>query len=235
MQALEAYPYPDRLPGPLVFKRALALVEAGRFEDAERLFAGRFFAREEFGTNVRQVWVEVELQKALALAQHQECAPARELAEDLGRERPGLPFTKDGLEAFTQGARMQYLIGQLFETCGDAEAARVHWEKAAAAVDAYPQPNVAFAHRAAKRLGGGRPDAVRPRVEAALESWANRLAVGTNLPGPNAVGQGLLLRELGREAEAQAKFREALLLPDKVMSHYMSRLALAEIGEAQAR
>ena len=35
----------------LVFKLALALVEVGRLEDVGRLFPGRVFPREEFGTN----------------------------------------------------------------------------------------------------------------------------------------------------------------------------------------
>ena len=68
---------------------------------------------------------------------------------------------------------------------------------------------------------------MRPRVEAALAAWANRLVVGTNFPGAERQRQGLMLRALGREAEAKAKLREALLLPDKVMSHYLSRAALA--------
>ena len=164
VRALEAYPHQDRLPGALVFKRVLALVEAGRTEDAEGLFAGRFFAREEFGTNVRQVWVEVEVQKARALARRQDCEGARHVTEGLGREVPGLPFTKDGLEPFAHGARTQYLVGQLLETCGDVAAARTHWEKAAAAPDAYPQANLAFAHAAARRLG--RPDRKSTRLNS---------------------------------------------------------------------
>ena len=78
-------------------------------------------------------------------------------------------------------------------------------------------------------------DGVKPRIEAALEAWANRLVVGTNFPGANAAGQGLFLRELGREGEAQAKLREALLLPDKVMSHYLSREALADLGGHESK
>jgi len=122
-------------------------------------------------------------------------------------------------------------LGEVLAACGDAGAARARFEKAAAALDAYPQPQVAFAQRAAERLG--RPEATKPRVEAALEAWANRLVVGTNFPGANAAGQGLFLRALGRESDAEAKFREALLLPDKVMSHYLSREALAEMKAAK--
>jgi tetratricopeptide (TPR) repeat protein len=228
VRALQAYPDPKALPGPLVLKEALALVEAGRGDEAETLFPGRFFAREEFGTNVRQVWVEIRVQKALALAHRKDCDAARQATDELGREQAGLAFTKDGLQPFVDGARTQYLVGEVLSACGDDVEARRHWEGAATAEDAYPQPHVAYAYRAARRVGADRAAAVEPRVQAALQSWANRLVVGTNFPGANACGQGLMLRALGREEEARAKFREALLLPDKLMSHYLSREALAE-------
>ncbi|HSD29467.1 MAG TPA: hypothetical protein VLL75_19345, partial [Vicinamibacteria bacterium] len=230
LAALEAYPRLEALPAPLVFKRVLALVEVGRFEDAERALAGRFFPREEFGTNVRQVFVEARIQKALARARAQDCGAARNLVAAIGSEAAGLPFTRDGLSAFADTARIQYLAGEVQASCGDVPAARRHWERAAAAADAYPQPNLAFALAAARRLGGGRPDAVRLRVEQALAAWANRLRVGTNFPGPNACGQGLMLLALGRDGEAREKLEEALRLPDRILSHYLSRAALRGEG-----
>jgi len=226
VQALQAYPEPQKLPGSLVFKLALALVEAGRLPEAEAQFPGRFFAREEFGTNVRQVYIEVQVQKALGQAGAKACATARETVAGLGREVTGLAFTREGLDAFVDAPRTQFLVGEVLERCGDSAGARARWEKASQAGDAYPQPNLAYAYRAAERLG--RADAVKPRVEAALQSWTNRLAVGTGYPGPNACGQGLMLQALGRDEEAHSKLREALLLPDKLMSHYLSRGALAE-------
>jgi tetratricopeptide (TPR) repeat protein len=230
LAALEAYPRLEALPASLVFKRVLALVEVGRFEDAERALAGRFFPREEFGTNVRQVFVEARIQKALARARARDCREAGSLVAALDRQAPGLPFTKDGLSAFVDTARIQYLSGEVQALCGDAAAATRHWEKAATAADAYPQPNLAFALAAARHLGGDRPHAVRPRVEQALASWANRLTVGTNFPGPNACGQGLMLLALGRDEEARGKLEEALRLPDRILSHYLSRAALARKG-----
>jgi tetratricopeptide (TPR) repeat protein len=228
--ALDAYPRPEMLPAALVFKRALALVEIGKYDEARMLFPGRFFAREEFGTNPRQVWVEVKIQEALALARNHECARARADIQGLGREEPGLSFTKDGLAAFVDSPRIQFLVGEVSSQCGDEAAARAAWEKAALAADSYPNPSLAFALLAAKQIGGGAAERVRPKVDAAVAAWTNRLAVGTNFPGPNASGQGLMLKALGREEEAEVKLRQALLLPDKVMSHYLSRAALAATG-----
>ncbi len=228
--AFDAFPRPQALPGALVFKRALALVEAGKYEEAKALFPGRFFAREEFGTNPRQVLVEVKLQAALARSREHDCAGARDGIASLGREEPGMAFTKDGLSAFVDAPRIQFLVGEALAACGDEGGARGLWSKAAEASDSYPNPNLAFALLAAKRLGGDAPERVRPKVEAAVAAWTNRLTVGTNFPGPNASGQGLMLLALGRDAEADAKLRQALLLPDKAMSHYLSRAALADGG-----
>ena len=189
--ALEAYPRPDELPGALVFKRALALVEAGRGAEAEALFPGRFFAREEFGTNVRQVWVEIGTQKAASLARAGQCDAARQTLEHSVERGRASPSPRTACSPSSTGARTQYLVGEVLAACGDAQGAREHWEKAAAAADAYPQPHVAFAYKAALRLGDERTAAVRPRVEAALAAWANRLVVGTNFPGANACGPGV--------------------------------------------
>ena len=51
--------------------------------------------------------------------------------------------------------------------------------------------------------------------------------LGTNYPGPNTTGQAYFLHILGEEEQARQQSRAALLLPDKMMSHYRSRLALA--------
>jgi hypothetical protein len=167
------------------------------------------------------------VQRALALARAGRKDEARSVVETLGSEDPALPFTKSGLPAFLDSARVQLLIGAVHERCGDAAEARQHWQAAARRGDSYPHPDAAFAYAAAKRLGDGSDVEARKRLETALEGWRNRLVVGTNFPGANATGQGFFLRALGREDEARAKFRDALLMPDKVMSHYLSRGALA--------
>ena len=230
VRALERFPEPAALPPELVLKLALALVETGRFDEAEALFPGRFFPRAEFGTNVRQVYLEVKLQRALRLAGQGETLAALDVAGTLGRPVAGLDFTRDGVEAFVEAARTQLVLGEIHSLCGDEEGARRHWEKAATAEDRYPYPDSAYAVMAAHRLGAS-PEEGRERLEATIQAWENRLVVGTSFPGPNALGRGLCLRGLGREDEAHARLEEALYLPDKMMSHYLSRIALRREGQ----
>ncbi len=193
--------YPESpLPSTLVFKLALALAEAGRFAEAEALFPGRFFPREEFGTNVRQVYLEVELRRAFALAREGRSDEAAALAATFGQPVPGLEFTKDGLAAFVDAPRFQYYCGELQALLGNDAAAREHWTRAAAGRD-FRQ--TAFAYRAAQQAqagGGG-------RVAAAARDGARR---GRPLPlprGPLPRGRHLRPRPVAARARPDARGR----------------------------
>jgi tetratricopeptide (TPR) repeat protein len=112
--------YPDRktLPAALVYKLALALAEAGRFDEAEQQFADRFFPREVGGVNVRQVYLEVRVRRAQALAAKGDCPRALDIVNHLGDTVTGLPFTQDGLWTFIVSARFHQMIGEARKPCG---------------------------------------------------------------------------------------------------------------------
>ena len=222
--ALRRYPGSE-LPPALVYKLSLALAEAGRFGEAEPLFPGRFFPREEFGTNVRQVYLELKLREAMALAHAGRKAEAEALAAAFGRPVAGFDFTKDGMVAFVEAPRFQYYCGELQSLLGNDAAAREHWRKAEAGRDLR---QAAFAYRAAQRLADASETVWRPRLEAALAEADTYLFRGGHYPALATCSRGLLLRSLGRTAEGDAALREVFTLPDKGMPHYMARLALQE-------
>jgi tetratricopeptide (TPR) repeat protein len=223
------YPDPASMPPELLQRLALALAETGRAEEGEALLAGKFFPREEWGTNVRQVFVEIRLQKALALARARRSAEALATLATLEQEVPGFTFTKDGLDAFVRTPRAQYAAGEIATLAGDASAARAFWTAAAAGKEGFFR-GLPYAYLAARRLGGADEGAWRERLEAALQESETFLAAGTSFPGVVVQSQGLLLKALGREDEARERFRKALLLPDQRLSHHLARRALAEAG-----
>ena len=222
--ALRRYPATP-LPSTLVYKLALALAEAGRFAEAEALFPGRFFPREEFGTNVRQVYLEVKLRQAFALAREGRKAEASALAASFGQPVPGFDFTNDGMAAFVAAPRFQYYRGELQALLGNDAAAREHWKRAAAGRD-FRQ--TAFAYRAAQRLGEASDAAWRPRLEAALAEADLYLFRGGHYPAVATCARGMLLRALGRTAEGDEALRQVFVLPDKGLPHHIARLALQE-------
>ena len=129
VQVLEKFPDLANAPSSLIFELILNLAEAGDFQRAESLFHNRFFPREEGGTNVRQVWIEVELQKMLAAAKAGHCADALVAAEHLGSPAPDLSFTRDGLEPILQSARTNYQLGTVYSSCSKPEEAAKKFQR----------------------------------------------------------------------------------------------------------
>ena len=116
-RAILSFPDQKALPTALVFRLATALAEAGRVEEAERQFEGRFFAREEGGVNVRQVYLEVRARRAAALAAQGRCADALDLVFHLAQPVAGLAFTRDGLEPFLNRGVVAELIAKVRAGC----------------------------------------------------------------------------------------------------------------------
>jgi len=117
-KALLSYPDQKALPASLVYKLALLLAEAGRYDEAEQQFAGRFFPRVEGGINVRQIWIEVRARRAESLAQAKDCREALAITDGLSRPVAALPFTKDGLEPFLKQPKLAGIIDSVRKACG---------------------------------------------------------------------------------------------------------------------
>jgi len=222
VSALDHYPDKQNMPTNLVYELALNLAEAGDFDRAEDLFHNRFFLRAEGGTNVRQVWIEVRLQHALALAKSGRCDAALEIGSGLGAAVPGLDFTHDGMQPFLRSARTAYLLGQLDQSCGQTQQAQAQFQRAASAA---ALGQLAWAFLAAKKTGNYDQAAWRTRLSSALPAGEG---AGSSL---QAYASAMLQRELGNEAAAEAGFRKALLLPDSQMAYHLCRLALSGEGK----
>ena len=116
-QALLAYPERGSVPAVLAFTAAGLLAEAGRFDDAERQLAGRFFSREEGGTNVRQVYLDIRLARARSLASRRDCAQASRVLDHLADPVSSLPFTRDGLRPLVDAAGFKHSVAEVRAAC----------------------------------------------------------------------------------------------------------------------
>ena len=220
-EILEKYPDLANAPSGLIFELILNLSEAGDFQRAESLFHNRFFPREEGGTNVRQVWVEIEVQKLLAMARNGRCAEAQATADHLGTAVDGLPFTRDGLGPFLQSARTNYLVGTAYDSCGRSEEAKQKFKNASTAT---APDELLWAWLAAKKLSGTDEKQWRERLHSALAQVENR-SENSSYPGWWDYTAGALAAVLGQEKEANQRFQKALLLPDRMLSYHLTRLA----------
>ena len=227
VEALERYPEVVNVPSDLVYELALNRAEAGDFEAAKRLFHNRFFPRKEGGTNVRQIWVEVRLQEALSRQRTGDCETALREIRNLGTEVPGLQFTRDGLTPILDSTRPQYLLGLITSGCKQPEEARRHFERAAKETR---EGQITWAYAAARKLGESSTGEWRQRLEAALAHTQGNSEMNSD----NSVLMytiGCIRAELGHQREADEAFQQALLLPDRMMAHHLTRLTWASTPE----
>ena len=145
-------------------------------------------------------------------------------AKNLGAEIPELSFTKDGLNPILNSARTNYLLGTVYASCGKAEDGKNKFESAASASS---PDQVRWAWLAAQNLPGFDEQQWQSRLQNALADAVGRTETSA-YPSWWMYTAGMLERDLGKEQEANATFRRALLLPDRMLAYHLTRLAQLE-------
>jgi len=222
VQALEQYPDHANTPSSLVYELILNLAESGEFDRSVAMFHNRFFPREEGGTNVRQIWLEVQIQHALSLAHSGQCSEAMNIIDDLGQPVADLPFTHDGLEHFLRSARFSYLIGSVYKSCGLSDKSGRAFQSAAGQSGL---ENAVWSMKASEQL----PNFDQSAAKEKLRNFLDRLQTNADADQSSwfFYNIGMLETALGDRERAQKEFRRALLEPDHLMAYHLTRLALA--------
>ena len=173
---------------------------------------------------MRQVWLEVQLLRALSLAKRVQCSEALNIADHLSEPVPELPFTKDGLEPFLRSARLNYLMGSLYKSCNQPDRASASFSKAA---EESNLPDAVWSWRAAQEVGKSDQNSAKQGLASSLQRLKNS-GESTSPTGWVLYNEAMLDRALGNTEQAAKEFREAILRPDQLMSYHLTRLALLE-------
>jgi len=222
VKILERYPDLSSMPTALVEELALSRAEEGNYRGAVDLFKNRFFGREEGGTNVRQVWIEVKLAEALHLGRTGNCRDAFDQMKRLASPVADLGFTQNGLKSIIESARTNFLLGELSASCGDKAEAQRRYEAASQATE---PSQVLWAWAAARKQSGYDRAQWQTRLTSALSQAESRLRT-SSLKGWWTYCIGALQIALGDEEKSRTSLREAILLPESLMSYHFARLAL---------
>lgn len=223
--ALQRYPDLSNMPAALIYELALNRSEAGDHDGAVALFRNRFFPREEGGINVRQVWIEVRLQQALALARERKCNAALRAGGQLDTEVPGLEFTRDGLATILDSPRVNFLLGEMQLSCGRAQQASEHFHRAA---EASGLPQIRWVWEASRKLENYDAAQWRERLETALAQAELNLESGSNTVWWLYTA-AMLEQALGRAEAARARFKQVFLLPDRMLVYHLSRVGQVSV------
>ena len=223
VDALQKYPDLEKMPSNLVFELALNRAESGQFDQANALFKDRFFPRQEGGTNVREVWIEVQLQRALERSKSGRCDEALAIAEKIGTPVPGIEFTKDGLQPFLESARTSYELGEMNLQCKRPEQAKNFFSRAATKTGA---GDIVWAWLAARHMAEFKQEQWILRLQAALRQ-ADAMTGTSSFAGWWIFNRAMINRALGREKEAESDLREVFLVPDRLLSYHLARQAMS--------
>jgi tetratricopeptide (TPR) repeat protein len=110
--------FPGSAPAAsLIFQLARDLADAGRYDDAQKELATRFIPLEEGGASQLDIYLEIKLKQANALAANHQCGTARNLIQHLDDPAPQLSLTKEALALALRSPRMQKQIADAQASC----------------------------------------------------------------------------------------------------------------------
>ncbi len=206
-------------------KYALGLLADGHLDDAAAVFQAANFPDEKQDQLVREAYIEIQVQRIAALGRGKRCTDATTAEDHLGDEDPNLPFTFHGFGPILKGLRVQYDLAGLEVQCGREKDAKKILAKLAKSSKEVSDPDFVVPILAAARIESAVE--LRARIDMALEQV--RAALNTNSDRSTLLySQGMLLRAVGREGEAQKSLGEALASNPPGMVGYLALKALRE-------
>jgi len=205
---------PSSMPANLVYQLALTRAEAGQYDQALALFKDRFFPSEEGGVSEEQVLFEIKLMQAEAEVTAGRCTDAEGF---LTASHPGLVINGAVAQAYVR-------MAAIAKTCQHGQQSELLLLKAAASKSA---ADSAWVDKAQKLLGTH--DAAEQKKLKALAD-AERSTDTSAFTGWWWYNIGTIQAALHHNDQARQAFDKALLLPDSLMSHHLTRAAMADLS-----
>jgi predicted Zn-dependent protease len=207
---------------------AMLAAAAGKIEEARSRFDPKIFTAEKQPDQVRQAWIEVQLQQLMYLARAGKCQAAIDGLFRLGNEDASLAFTMYGFDRYMKLAHFQYYAATVESSCHDDKNAKRRWTKVSRMTESLPSLEFVFPILAAVRLD---PTSAQPRVAAALETVRAALAKADPPSQPALLfAEAVLLSASGKEQEAASRFQHARQSADLMIQY----LSLTEMNQMLA-
>jgi hypothetical protein len=210
---------------------ALRIAAAGDINGAMSYFIPSNFPGDKQEDAVREAYIELRLRHLLASAAAKQCAGTDQAIAALEAADQRLPFTSGGFEAFTKGARFQYLLGVVEFACVDEKLARSRWEKVSKSDAGIASTDYAYPVVALAKL---EPAVATARSRTVLGFVGRQLGAAT--PGHQGAllyTQGLLQTVIGKPADAMSSFRAGAEAGPPGMVEYLNLEAIRALDSGQ--
>ena len=101
----------------MIFQLARNLADTRRYDEAQKELATRFISLEEGGASQLDVYLEIKLKQARALAAEHHCEEAHSVVQHLDDPVPQLSLTKDALALALKSPRLQKEMTGALASC----------------------------------------------------------------------------------------------------------------------
>jgi hypothetical protein len=200
---------------------AMLRATSGAIQEASDVFRTQTFSSDKQPLPVRRAYIEVQLQKLLALSDAGKCQGMDDRVEALGlNDDRDIEFTLYGFGQFIRAAHFQYYLGVVEANCGLTRQANRYWSRAAKMREPASSPDFAYPALADFRLNAAGAKAQATEAMRTLES-----AGGTD-PGVRILNRAVLLRALGQEGAALAQFTKAAQESKEMFVQYLAAVEL---------
>ena len=120
-------------------------------------------------------------------------------------------------------------MGTIAGKCGDPGQSKSYLQKAAGGQTG---ADIVWANRAQQLLGTNDPVKGRQKLQDSLAA-DERVREDNGANGWWWYNYGILQCALDQKGPARESFRRALLLPDRMMSHHLARVAMTDLGSVR--
>ena len=211
-----------------VASAAMLEAAAGKADEAGSRFDPKVFTAEKQPDQIRQAWIEVQLQRLISMARNGRCPQAMDGLFQLGNEDTSLAFTLYGFDRHMKLAHFQYYAATIESDCHDEKSAKKRWTKVSRMTESLPSLEFVFPLLAAARLDA---NAAQPKIAAGLETVRAALAQADPPSQPPLIYlEAMLLSASGKHPEATSRFRQALKSGDLMVQY----LSLTEMNRRSA-
>jgi hypothetical protein len=160
---------------------------------------------------VRQAYIEVQLQRLLSLAQSKKCDEALSGIDGLGN---------NGFDKFVKYPHFQYYLGVVEERCGREKAARKRWSRITIRKDRLPAAESVFPYIAAALVD---PAGTKDDTAAALRSIETEIGKPENASHTWLLfAQGMLMRVAGYQQKGLEILKTSSAITIDPLVQYLS-------------
>jgi hypothetical protein len=216
-----AVPLPanGRAPADIAMEAMIRAASSQEPQTEVAVFRSPAFASDKQAAEVRNAYIEIQLQIVLALSAAGKCENLTNRIDKLGYEDTDIAFTLYGFGKWIRAAHFQYYLGAIESKCGHTKQAQKYWAAAAKLKEPPSSPELAYTLLASARMNPAEAKA-SPAAAPATPQPAESDEAGR-------FNRAVMLRLGGQEGQALSELSQVARGAKDPLIRYLASIELA--------